>query len=145
MTSPRTPSLDYHFIHIPKTGGTFIERWGSKNGKKWGFIAYKNDKHIFDVQARHPNICKDVSVHSNTCCSPWHYPPEKPFDVKTFCTIRHPYTRAISQVKYISKNRIPNDVNRAIMMYVAEFKKIVCSKIVIGFHRVNMYLIVLAC
>ena len=83
------PTLDeLAFIHITKTAGTSIERWGEAHGIKW---AHKN-KGYLDKCSRQ---------RYKQCCS-WHVPPScfdtNPYEHKrTFTVVRNPYTRLISE------------------------------------------------
>ena len=76
------------FIHIPKTAGTTIENISKKNGIKWG---------KFDNENLNPK-------GSYSCSSFWHdpnrYVSKKSRD-ETFCVIRDPVQRLISEYKYM--------------------------------------------
>lgn len=79
------------FIHIPKNAGTSVELTGLRNGIRWGKYAITD------------------SGHRNSKCSPWHVPPERLgepeqyADKETFCIVRHPYERAVSEYKDMMK------------------------------------------
>lgn len=91
------------FLHIPKTGGTAIEDLAFHHGKRWGrYIHY-------------PLLPADSRV-----CSNWHLPrafmkQQLGEDIyrsaQTFCVVRHPYSRAISQHIYQSEydSSLPQD------------------------------------
>tara|TARA_B100001027_G_scaffold102412_1_gene70381 strand:+ start:213 stop:839 length:627 start_codon:yes stop_codon:yes gene_type:complete len=68
------------FIHIPKTGGTTIEDVGHKHHIKWG----RNNRD------------SNTTVHHK--CSTWHN-PSRSFDHTTFCVIRDPLDRMVSEYK----------------------------------------------
>ena len=81
------------FIHIPKNAGTTIENVADKNGIKWGRFKPEHANHIND-----------------TSCTYWHQPPKK-FNSnnyynkdKTFCVIRDPLERMVSEYTYRNKN-----------------------------------------
>ena len=70
-----------HFIHIPKTGGTSIENAGKKHNINWG--------RFYDYNDRKYN------------CSIWHQPTQPEYKSNnTFCVVRNPYTRMISEYHY---------------------------------------------
>lgn len=82
------------FIHIPKNAGTTIENIANKKDIKWG-----------RMKPSHRDYAPDDSG-----CSYWHIPPKK-FRKdnyyqkdKTFCVIRNPYDRIVSEYKYRHKN-----------------------------------------
>jgi len=103
------------FIHIPKAAGTTIEDAGTGHGYKWG----RNKLDTF--------WSEDAALMSNTTfhrCSWWHIPPasfmqalgSSPYDnSETFCVVRHPFTRALSQVLYhaYSEHLEHNDIQLA--------------------------------
>lgn len=73
------------FIHIPKTGGTYIEKTLKKNGYNVGTYSNLNK--------------------SKNNCSHWHTPPKynKNINFKdyiTFTVVRNPYTRFISEYNW---------------------------------------------
>lgn len=76
------------FIHIPKNAGSSIEDIGTKTGMVWGrFDKTTNPK------------------KTNYKCSIWHDPLRYANDSReeTFCVIREPIERLISEYKYIYK------------------------------------------
>ena len=89
--SAATPKLD--FIHIPKTGGQAIESWGYLHGFSWGGCrlpgggAWPEGPHPFKCSAFH--IPPAVWEAAGT--------PAYDGADTTFCVVRHPYTRAISE------------------------------------------------
>lgn len=85
------------FIHIPKNAGTTIERIGYKNGIEWGRYQVEND--YFLTNSKNTDICYN-----------WHVPPRlfsnyNPYDgYDTFCIIRNPINRIISEFKWHNIN-----------------------------------------
>lgn len=80
------------FIHIPKNAGSYIEEIGKANGYKWGKYNENTERDSNDIPCNH-----------------WHIPPKYMKDVgkneynnKTFCIIRDPYERMISEYKWFS-------------------------------------------
>ena len=93
------------FVHIPKTGGQALESYGYRHGFAWGGCRMRAG--LADPWPMPPP--------SPWRCSPFHIPPAvyaasgapydtayKP-DVDTFCVVRHPYTRAISEYMWQGK------------------------------------------
>jgi hypothetical protein len=82
---------DYAFIHIPKTGGTGIEHLGKRQGFRWGI--------------ERPRDSWPVERPYGIKCVPHHIPRglwlakgQDPYaGTTTFCAVRHPYTRFVSQ------------------------------------------------
>lgn len=77
-------------IHIPKTGGTTIEMWGKAHGFKWG-------------------ATRSWPKNNGMMCPGWHVPRgvytqlagQDPYEGNsTFCVVRHPFTRAVSEYLY---------------------------------------------
>jgi hypothetical protein len=82
------------FIHIPKNAGTTIENVANENNVKWGRFKPAHRDHS-----------------TNNKCTYWHTPP-KYFGVdsfykkdETFCVVRDPYDRLVSEFKYRNKNK----------------------------------------
>ena len=94
---PTTASLlsRLQLVHIPKTGGTTLEQLGLEMGVHWGA-----------TRLNWPGgRCGMGCPGTWQPCSAWHIPPatyrahgEDPYQgFDTFCVLRHPYTRAISE------------------------------------------------
>lgn len=88
------------FIHIPKNAGTTIENIANEKNIKWGRMKPSHKEHI--------------NTNFGNCVY-WHIPP-KYFSLSshyetdkdgTFCVIRDPYDRMVSEYKY--KNRFSTD------------------------------------
>lgn len=86
------------FIHIPKNAGTTIENIANEKNIKWGRMKPDHRDHVKENK-----------------CDYWHIPP-KEFDRTshyyrdpdgTFCVIRNPYDRMVSEYKY--RNKDSND------------------------------------
>jgi hypothetical protein len=88
---PRQLENFLEFIHIPKNAGTTIENIANDEGIKWGRFK--------------PKFKETITDEIN--CTYWHTPPRH-FDKKTspyatdetFCVIRDPIERLISEYKY---------------------------------------------
>ena len=89
---PVTSLKDLFFIHIPRTGGTAIEEFGKTLGVRWGRRSREND-------AGYSN-----GVHSS--CSFWHRPLRAhPKSKHTFCIVRSPLERAVSEYRFTHPTR----------------------------------------
>ena len=105
---------DVVLVHIPKAGGTSIEKAG-KNAKDpsgeqlWG-LQYdlprfrQRRKHLPKIKSSIP-ICR--GSHGRKCCSWWHVPPRYMLDWRPyysapdrFCVVRNPYARALSEYSF---------------------------------------------
>jgi len=76
--------FELKFIHIPKTAGTAIEEAGRKAGVWWG--RYDRSNHV---------------VHINSSCMFWHEVPLRHDEsVRTFCVMREPFERILSEIRY---------------------------------------------
>ena len=118
LAAPSPTSLDrLGLLHIAKTGGTAIEELGARLGVRWG--------------ARRSVASWPVSTTSLLCGpSPQHVPralfaahgdPDPYAGTDTFCVVRHPLTRAVSEYVYqaqespsmaissILSHRVPTD------------------------------------
>ena len=91
------------FIHIPKTGGTTVEKIGARYGNLW-----TKEKPEW-AKETHPD-CALGCLDSWQSCSPWHLPLAS-FRTRgesggvsslqeTFCVVRDPAQRAISQFSF---------------------------------------------
>jgi len=84
------------FIHIPKNAGTTIENIADSQNVKWGRFKPEHEEHK-SINEFTPN------------CTYWHLPP-KHFNRnslykkdETFCVLRNPYERMVSEYKYRNK------------------------------------------
>lgn len=90
------------FVHIPKAAGTAIENVGEENGTRWGAKLMWHEE------------CDNLKGVEK--CSPWHLPPswlnEPNFYMgsETFCVVRDPVDRAVSQYSYIAND--PKDAGK---------------------------------
>lgn len=85
------------FIHIPKTAGTTIDRIGKKHGYQW---RYNEKSNLY-----------------NCNCNLWHLPPTqkiKEYQIPTFCVIRNPYERIISEYKFRNSKYSVEGLNKYI-------------------------------
>lgn len=96
---------DLQFVHIPKTGGTYVQNWAAGQtpprfyGSKRPQLA-RPWKNITEL--------KTCSVHlRKRCCSWWHLPPRMFADFdpssRLFTVIRDPIARMLSELKYREK------------------------------------------
>lgn len=84
------PGTNLQLIHITKTGGTALEKWGLKHGYSWGYF-------WSELVATGEN-------GSPITYEPWHTPPrlfrKNPYAGHTlFAVVRDPYTRIISEFR----------------------------------------------
>ena len=89
------PSLDsLTFVHIPKNAGTSIEDFGKQHGKSWGKYAKRTMKR---------------ESTQNKSCSIWHDPSmsmkNQSVNDNTFCVIRDPVDRFVSEYKYSRRKK----------------------------------------
>ena len=96
----RTGLDKLQLVHIPKTGGSTMELVASQHGLKWGM-----DRGSWPG-GDCPFGCPETWQH----CSPWHTPPAEfvihgginPYEgYDTFCVVRHPYSRLISEYTFM--------------------------------------------
>jgi len=103
-----------HYLHVPKTGGGTIEELAREHGHRWG---EDQDWPMLDEETM-PCVRKNVldpnhsfhdgfSFHHVPPCfwkmqqrTPWHRLTSSGHTRTTFCTVRHPYGRAVSAFKW---------------------------------------------
>ena len=102
---------DVVLIHIPKTGGTSIEKAGLKSRDRllWG-LQYDNPR--FRRRRRDlPTLNSSIPIckgnFGKRCCSWWHVPPRYLLDWRPyfgaptrFCVVRNPYARVLSEYAF---------------------------------------------
>lgn len=114
ITRIESPSINrcLNFLHIPKTAGTTIE--GVKERYRttlaWGREDFANMKCRRPIKDKHSSCqIEDESGHIGHC-SAWHVPPA--YDsvlaqyystCDTFCVVRNPLTKALSE--YVSRGK----------------------------------------
>eukprot|EP01083_Nonionella_stella_P291332 991350_1 len=94
------------FVHITKTGGSAIEKAGTKNGLIWGACHYME---LEEVGCTKPDLSyESPKYQSYALTSPWHTPPkllkqyvnadQYPYDDSDlFVVVRNPYDRILSE------------------------------------------------
>ena len=104
------------FLHIPKNAGTYIEKVGKENGYEWGIYNKTTQKE-----------------KSNINCTHWHVPPKYMKGVgkdyyknsSTFCVLRNPYERIISEFKYINRGNKENVTKENLNKYIHKLPEII--------------------
>ena len=118
ISNKKIKNTNLTFIHIPKTGGTSIEDIGNKYNYSWGRYNEKFNNILTG------NVYRGVPI---VHCSPWHIPPYLTYNFnftsivgqsindddddndslyankETFCIVRNPYTRVISEWNYLKQ------------------------------------------
>lgn len=99
-------------VHIPKTGGSTLELLAQRYGLAWGGnrMGWPSGNCPFGC----PNTFQP--------CSPWHIPPAafldhgpSPYEgYDTFCVVRHPFTRAISEYTFMDAVCTAEGLNDAV-------------------------------
>ena len=130
-------------IHIPKTGGGTLEDVGKKHGVKWG--KYRDTWPGGSCPRGCPGTWQP--------CSSWHIPPpvfkylnadEDPYEgYHTFCAVRHPFSRAISEYLWSGGecsadglnsaiHAVLRNINQSIHTLVTEFPKFSATDLAIA-------------
>jgi len=106
--------IPLEFVHITKTAGSAVEEAAARSGVKWGVCHYKRVNKFGpscmykDWEVSRPAYNRSaIPFHfKGTLGEPWHTPPhwfrQNPYkNAKTFCIVRNPYDRIVSE--YYSK------------------------------------------
>lgn len=119
MSRPR-PGQKLAFIHVPKNAGTTIERVRTTTG-----IRKIRGRHLVKPDgSRYPGALRWPGS-GNCSCSLWHVPPRYvpadaapvyPPEMRTFCVVRDPLDKVLSQFRMMAK---PKDLDH---LSVAEAK-----------------------
>ena len=102
----RNSIINLRFMHIPHTGGKFIENAAIKKDLLWG---------RFD---------KDLKS-SNFQISPWHFPQR--MKTYSFCVIREPFIRFISQFYY--ENTVENYNSKRLNEFIKKIIPVITNNI----------------
>ena len=128
-SSNHTSQMPLEFVHITKTAGSAIEEAAARSGVKWGVCHFKRvNKFGPSCMYKDRNIARPAYDRNaipfrfkGTLGEPWHTPPhwfrQNPYNnTKTFCVVRNPYDRIVSE--YYSKfgGYKGNDRNNATVM-----------------------------
>ena len=122
-------NLPLEFVHIPKTGGSAIEKAAARVGISWGACHFHHD---LEKEMNCPK--PDLNASNITKMLPfrrepvlWHIPPNywkpNPFEtVKTFAVVRNPFTRTLSAYHcpidgYTEKDRDDPEVMNSVIKY----------------------------
>lgn len=110
-TQVRTASkIGLEFVHITKTAGSAIEETAARSGIKWGVCHWKRVNKFgpvclykdWEVTRPAYNRSAIPFQFKGSLGEPWHTPPhwfrENPYvGSKTFCIVRDPYERMVSE------------------------------------------------
>lgn len=111
---------ELEFIHIMKTGGSFIEKLGAMNNFVWGACHFSHQDYRSHKCPGRPDLQGKISV-SKYRGSKWHIPiqywiPNAYKNSKLFTIVRNPYTRMISMYYDDGCGYQGQDKNNAIVM-----------------------------
>eukprot|EP01060_Flectonema_neradi_P040250 TRINITY_DN9108_c0_g2_i1.p1 TRINITY_DN9108_c0_g2~~TRINITY_DN9108_c0_g2_i1.p1 ORF type:complete len:345 (+),score=43.38 TRINITY_DN9108_c0_g2_i1:59-1036(+) len=125
---------DFQFVHIPKTGGSFIERMfldhlhipvGKDVPNLYDHIQAQGDSERASTLRRHRCVywhlpTSLISLHANETNREW---GKKWLDKPKFAVVRHPVTRLLSEYNYIIPHKWGmNIVNRFVNIKVDVWK-----------------------
>jgi len=105
-----SPPPRLEFIHVPKTGGTYIERLAAMNGRSWGVCHYRKNIDEFACRPVTRKKRKPVFPNKWTNTSEWHTPlgirdawPNWAQNASLFMVVRNPYDRIVSEWNYVNE------------------------------------------
>jgi len=98
------------FIHIPKNAGSTIEDAGFRYGYSWGRYKFTHCEasSLTQLSTESWRMYCENAPRLKLPCNRWHIPPAAyafyealPYKGKeTFCVVRHPYAKVISEILY---------------------------------------------
>lgn len=98
------PSPRLQLVHITKTGGTALEKWGQDHGYSWGHDWFMNNLSFNGREGSNPYSLKVLKEYGTWIADAWHTPPryfkKSPYEnIEKFTVVRDPYARVISEFR----------------------------------------------
>jgi len=101
------PLSRLEFVHVPKTGGSFVEILAAQHNVSWGACHYQ--RQIQDTKCPW-SLPKLKAKNTWTHASEWHTPlgirdelPQWADNASLFMVVRNPYDRLVSEWNYVSQ------------------------------------------
>ncbi len=114
---PYYKDINTLFIHIPKTGGTTLEKYLQKKSSQTLFSGFKNNLMPNDK-------LKNISLQHQRFCDLWRYRDVIGINfnnIKLITIVRNPYDRIISDLfhyNFIKQDSTPDNVYNVIKKYL---------------------------
>ena len=118
-------AANYTHIHVPKTGGTAVEKWLKKNGVISGFSQIR----LGEFSNNWPRVRDGIkscalSKWNTQCCSDWHValkPTANKIAGPFFTVLRHPLSKIQSELamRKISCKRADDYLHKQLRLFVS--------------------------